>query len=250
MPNIPGSTASTLVALTENKFRYWSHTIGLSLEAAIIPRRCASCRCILTQQEADWCGPCAFSWTRCPTNPRLRFDSPIQWSHGWSWLQNSPTRLEAKLIHELKYGVRSTLGLHLGQAMAKESPSHHLHVKGWAIIPIPLHRKKLRSRGFNQSKLLAKGWCQVHQMKLVDALTRPTSGRSLTRFGRSQRFLRTRQLYTPNPSLSPDWSKNTIGCLLIDDVVTTGATLDAAKNALRQIWEGPIGFVTCLDAAH
>jgi len=41
-----------------------------------------------------------------------------------------------------------------------------------------------------------------------------------------------------------------MGCLLMDDVVTTGATLDAAKNALRQIWEGPIGFVTCLDAAH
>ena len=87
-------------------------------------------------------------------------------------------------------------------------------------------------------------------MNMVEALTRPKSGRSLTRFGRSQRFLRTRQLYAPNPSLSPDWSKNTTGCLLMDDVVTTGATLDAAKNALRQIWKGPIGFVTCLDAAH
>ena len=221
-------------------------TMVRALEAAAMPRRCASCHGVLLSQEREWCGPCAFSWTRCPTDPRLRFSESSTWAHGWSWLRNGPDQLESHLVHSMKYGVRSDLGVHLGRAMATEWRAHRLQPDQWAIVPIPLHRKKQKQRGFNQSSALVRGWSEVTGMNPVDALVRPKSGRSLTRLNRRQRLRGTHGLYAAHPSLI--WPDQVEGVLLLDDVITTGSTLTSARQALAQVWEGPIGFVTLLDA--
>ncbi|MGB0171070.1 MAG: ComF family protein [Flavobacteriales bacterium] len=227
---------------------HWTRETGRALEAVLLPRRCASCHGVLTREEGDWCGPCAFSWTRCPTDPRLRFDEPGHWDHGWAWLRNGPDRLESRLVHSLKYGVRSEVGVHLGRAMASEWCPLDVRPDRWAIVPIPLHRRKQRQRGFNQSEALARGWAEVTGMTLSDVLIRPRSGRSLTRLDRRQRMRRTKGLYLPDPSLDSTWSNGAEGCLLLDDVITTGSTLASARDALSSVWKGPIGFVTLLDA--
>lgn len=219
-----------------------------SLEAAAMPRHCASCHGVLTREEDEWCGPCAFSWTRCPTDPRLRFHDPENWAHGWSWLRNGPDRLESRLVHSLKYGVRSSVGVHLGRAMASEWCPQDVRPDRWAIVPIPLHHRRQRQRGFNQSAALARGWSEVTGMEFVDALVRPKSGRSLTRLTRQQRIHRTQGLYAGHPSLH--WPDRVEGVLLLDDVITTGSTLDSARQALRSTWTGPIGFITLLDAVR
>ena len=249
-PDGRATTWATLVSMRVPGCTEWPRMIVTALEAAVLPRRCESCRNVLTQQEREWCGPCAFSWIRCPTDPRLRFNSPAQWAIGWSWLRNGPDRLESRLVHGLKYGVRPAVGLHLGRAMAHEWSLQHIQPDRWAVVPIPLHRSKQRQRGFNQSEVLARGWADITGMSLVDVLIRPRSGRSLTRLDRSQRIHRTSGLYAPKPSLPTKWDDDIAGCLLLDDVVTTGSTLEAAREALHSIWKGPIGFVTLLDAVH
>ena len=87
-------------------------------------------------------------------------------------------------------------------------------------------------------------------MMLCNALARPHSGRSLTRQHRRERIQNTRGLYAMAPSFDPACLQPFAGCWLLDDVVTTGSTLEAAHNALRTHWKGPIGFITLLDAAR
>ena len=227
---------------------HWIRETGRALEAVLLPRRCASCHGVLTREEDEWCGPCAFSWTRCPTDPRLRFDEPDHWGHGWSWLRNGPDRLESRLVHSLKYGVRSEVGVQLGRAMAKEWTPLGIQPAHWTVVPIPLHRRKRRQRGFNQSEALARGWAEVTGMTIANVLIRPRSGQSLTQLNRHQRIRSTKDLYIPDPTLDSTWSNGLEGCLLLDDVITTGSTLASARDALSSVWKGPIGFVTLLDA--
>jgi len=227
---------------------HWIRETSRALEAALLPRRCASCHGVLTREENEWCSPCAFSWIRCPTDPRLRFGESENWDHGWAWLRNGPDRLESRLVHSLKYGVRSEVGVRLGRAMAEEWASQRIPPARWAVVPIPLHRRKQRQRGFNQSEALARGWAEVTGMTMTEVLIRPKSGGSLTRLDRRQRIRSTKGLYKPRPALDPTWSDGVVGCLLLDDVITTGSTLASARDALSSVWEGPIGFITLLDA--
>lgn len=217
--------------------------------AALLPRRCACCSTPLTPHERDWCGPCAFDWTRCSNKRTDRFSGGLNWAFEWSWLQNGPRRMESALVHRMKYGGLPNLGVHIGEAMAAECPIFHRGSPDkWAMIPIPLHHKKQRQRGFNQSQMLAKGWGDAWKMPLEHALVRPTSGRSLTRLGKSQRLIQTEGLYHPAPKLPDGWESTLHGCVLIDDVITTGATLEAAYSAVRLFWKGPLGFATVLDS--
>lgn len=121
---------------------------------------------------------------------------------------------------------------------------------GWAVVPVPLHPRRERVRGYNQSRLLAKGWCSILDMPLLDLLVRTRSGTTLTKFSRHQRLSQTRGLYAPKPGISTDDLQPLKGVLLMDDVITTGATLEAAHQAVRQVWDGPVGFITLLDAAR
>jgi len=224
--------------------------IGHMLDAAL-PRRCASCGTPLARQETQWCSPCAFTWIRHAALPLQRFGGRVDWAFGWSWLSLGGAE-ERQLVHALKYAGDPQLGIDLGRAMAREWSrlgSASQETKGcWSVVTIPLHRKRQRSRGYNQSELLAKGWHTVTGMAMHPLLIRKHSGRSLTGFGRSQRVSNLDARF--HWGCPPDEPMDTTGGLIImDDVVTTGSTLEHAHHALRQHWQGPIGFVTLADAA-
>ena len=157
---------------------------------------------------------------------------------------------ERRLVHALKYGGTDRIGQGLGRAMGREFADNGQlsGLTGWATVPIPLHARRRRQRGFNQSEALAEGWNEVTGMAIARVLIRPRSGKSLTRLDRSQRIRSTQGLYIPDPSLDPTWLDGIAGCLLLDDVITTGSTLASAREALTSIWKGPIGFITLLDA--
>lgn len=184
-------------------------------------------------------------------DPQKRFHPLVDWTTGWSWLRNGPNKLESQLVHQVKYGGDPRLAAALGHAMADEWEKGQQALDGlWAVIPIPLHKRRQRQRGYNQSQALAEGWCQRTGMVQLHALVRPHSGRSLTRQHRRERIQNTRGLYAISPSFDLACLQPLAGCLLLDDVVTTGSTLEAAHSALRVHWKGPIGFITLLDAAR
>lgn len=226
----------------------WLHP----LEQALLPRRCASCGQVLARGETGWCGPCCFTWVRQTHSPLERFNQPADWTFGHAWLRMKGQE-ERRLIHAVKYGGRANLGRELGRCMAEECLAAGMPWKGgtgrqdWGLVPIPLHPSRERKRGFNQSRQLALGWADRTGMPVLEWIRRPRSGRSLTRSGRKERRDRTQQVYAWNPPCRAH-AGGLDGLILMDDVVTTGSTLEGAHAALRTQWDGPIGFIVALDA--
>ncbi|MGB3795866.1 MAG: double zinc ribbon domain-containing protein [Alteraurantiacibacter sp.] len=103
----------------------------------------------------------------------------------------------------------------------------------WLAVPVPLHHLRLWQRGFNQSALIARELCKITDARLVvDALLRPTRTPSLGGLGKEDRARVLNGAITANPARASRLAGAKV--LLVDDVLTSGATTDACKVALRQ----------------
>lgn len=219
---------------------------------AVLPRRCSSCGTPLAARERFWCIPCGFHWSRHVQTAHWRFQGRVNWVHAWSWLKLQGKE-ERSLVHALKYGGNPQLGVALGEAMAEEwmsmnSPSQHM-CSQWSVVPVPLHPRRQRKRGYNQSMQLAMGWSRRTGMTIAPLCLRTRAGQSFTRFNRKQRMARGINPFSWKES-APLLAPEAQGLFLIDDVVTTGSTLESMHEALRKNWTGPMAFVTLADAAQ
>lgn len=127
-----------------------------------------------------------------------------------------------ELFHRLKYHGRKDIGIEMGRLFGTEladSPFANSDI----LVPVPLHPRKEKKRGYNQSEMIAKG-LGVSLKKEVnsrDLIRRIDSG-SQTRHGRYERFLNMEGIFeVRDPEVFRDLS-----LVLVDDVVTTGSTLE------------------------
>lgn len=127
----------------------------------------------------------------------------------------------------LKYHNLKALAPSLARLMAAHYSLHPVPAE--AIVPVPLHRSRLRQRGYNQAELLAQGLREELGLPLVLGwLERPRAGLPQARTpSREQRWLNTTGAFKV-VDRSPAKS-----VLLVDDVCTTGATLNACAAALK-----------------
>ncbi len=152
------------------------------------------------------------------------------------------------LVLAFKYGRRVGLGTLLGRLMAARVGE----LQGeWLVVPVPLHRWRLWKRGFNQSVLLARTIAAAPGRTLaVDALVRTRATPSLGGLGRSDRAKALRGSIAVNRT----WKAQLAGMqvLLVDDVMTSGATSDACIRALHRAGAGKVRiacFARVLDEA-
>ena len=148
------------------------------------------------------------------------------------------------LIFELKYKQNKKAGWLLGRIIG----SSIQHVSRFntidLLIPIPITRKKERHRGFNQSIIICEGIQEIlPALKIASVLKKPKSTRSQTFKGRLQRSKQYEHLF----ALADPVSINGVNLLLVDDVITTGATLEAACACL---WLGQPQSVSLAAAAY
>ena len=100
------------------------------------------------------------------------------------------------------------------------------------LVPVPLHKRKLRERGFNQSRLLAGAFSDlVGGLPVVDALERVKDTESQTRLKRPERKKNVKNAFAISSDIHLNMSKI---CIVVDDVFTTGATLNACCTKLRK----------------
>ena len=128
------------------------------------------------------------------------------------------------LLHEMKYRKNRLCGIQLGRILGFEL-QHSSFSACDILVPVPIHPRRLKERGYNQSELIALGISQITHIPVESGLlSRNVHHSSQTSRGRYERFLN----IGDNFSICKDAPDiNGLKILLVDDVLTTGATLEA-----------------------
>jgi ComF family protein len=137
-----------------------------------------------------------------------------------------------KLIHQLKYKQERAVGIYLGRLAGQMLLKEELCRKFDVIVPVPLHLHKQKIRGFNQSAVIAEGINAITQIPVdPDAIIRTVYTDSQTKRGRYDRWKNVQGIFKViHPSLLENKR-----LLVVDDVITTGATLEALCSSLNSI---------------
>lgn len=208
------------------------------LLSLLLPRTCPACRKPLKDWEECLCLVCL---AQLPvTHFHLDPDNPLSeifWGRvkllqavAWFYFRMGSVYQDA--LHKLKYNDRPDIGFSLGKQFGYELYQSSEFIKPDILMPVPLNPKKLRKRGYNQSEAIAKGLSTGLKIPLVsNVLNRPVATSTQTRKSRYERYLNvTGKFKISDPALLENRH-----VLLIDDVITTGATLEACAEELLAI---------------
>ena len=133
------------------------------------------------------------------------------------------------VMHQLKYKNRPHIGIELGKEFGKRILASTEFPKPDLIIPIPLHRKKQKKRGYNQSYQFGKGIAEVLQIPIYESvLNKISDNTSQTQMSRLARLENVMNSY----KIKNDSKIKGKHVLLVDDIITTGATIEAAAQKL------------------
>jgi len=138
----------------------------------------------------------------------------------------------AQILYKLKYADRPDIGEDMGRLMANEVQQAGYFDDIDLLLPVPLAQKRLHQRGYNQSERLARGVSDVTGLPVMTkAVRRKQFLRSQTLLSRWQRQENVANMFT----LHDDTPLQGKHILLIDDICTTGATLIACANAIKDV---------------
>ena len=204
----------------------------------LFPRLCHACGNHLLRNEKVICTQCYISIPR--TNYHLSAGNPVEQLF---WGRCTITKAAAfsyytrgsrirKLVHNLKYRGIKEIGEELGRIYGYSLKSSGFISDIDLIIPIPLHRAKIKKRGFNQSELICRGLSEATG-KAVDTTSVKRSEKSDTQTNKSRldRWLNVEGIFEV---VKPE-SLEGKHILLVDDVITTGSTIDACASELLKL---------------
>ncbi|MFY0605503.1 MAG: ComF family protein [Cyclobacteriaceae bacterium] len=214
----------------------------------VYPRVCLGCDTILLYQEEHICMRCKFSLpktnyhTRKPNRLDQKFVFEPKVMAVAAYLHYNKKGIARKLIGELKYKGVQEVGSMLGYWFANDLKAAEWPVD--LIIPVPLHVSKLKRRGFNQSEIIANGLAENLKVPVVtDVVSRVKNTNTQTRKNKVERWQNMDMVYSvQNTTLIK--GKNV---LVVDDVLTTGATMGQLVESLAK--EGVAGIYIATLAA-
>ncbi len=135
----------------------------------------------------------------------------------------------SSLVHALKYEDKTALARPLGGALAALVESDPELARADCVCPVPLHPARLRERGYNQSELLAREVASSTGKEFLDLLVRQKNTPTQTRkMDHSERRQNLKGAFVARPGMSAAGR----AVIIVDDVTTSGATLDAAGRRL------------------
>ena len=214
-------------------YELWDDFISL-----LFPRICYGCGNHLLRNESLICTECYVVIPR--TGYHTVKDNPVaQLFWGRCLIEkaaafsfyNKGSRIR-NLIHNLKYKGIKEIGFELGKIYGLSLKSSGFTDDIDLIIPVPLHPSKKRIRGFNQSELISAGISEVTGIE-VDAtsLSRTTASETQTRRSRYERWTNVEGIFRIS---DPDVLRGK-HVLLVDDVITTGSTIESCANELLRV---------------
>lgn len=218
-----------------------------SLVNLFFPKVCLTCQLQLMDNEKHLCTTCRH---RLPlTNYHLTHDDFIsklfygraKIETGTALLRFEKKGITQQLMHQLKYRAQQQVGTFLGSWLGTELSQCKDYSTIDIVIPVPLHKKKLRSRGYNQVTKFGQEIAAVLQVDyLDDVLIKVTNTKSQVTKNRFSRWT------GKNDSFALSNPQKITGkhILLVDDIITTGATLEACMQELNKAQNIKISIAT------
>ena len=214
--------------------------LARSLLDFFFPRFCAGCGQPLAHDEQWLCSSCILG---------LPWEYQHEWERSWpmTFVYRHPTlqragallrytrgNIAAHIIHQLKYHHHYELGQWMGRLAVRQLQDTGLFDGVDTIVPIPLAKSRRRSRGFNQTEIIAQG--MADELKIVvhtHALRRIRDNESQTHFRFQDRLRNAVDIFDLDEQSAQDLAGHHV--MVIDDVMTTGRTMFSAIEQLERI---------------
>ncbi len=225
----------------------------------LYPVRCPVCENIVTPKGKKICSPCEKK-LQLITEPRCKKCSkPIDqdqreycsdcerknyhFEHGYSvWIYNSTMK---KSIANFKYSYKREYAKYYIQEIIREYGRVIKKLAPDALVPVPIHESKYRERGYNQAEILAKGIGKELDIPVLPhLLIRNKKTLPQKQLSDKERLRNLQKAFVYNEKFANNYSKSIKRVLLVDDIYTTGSTIEACANILRHNGIEHIHFIT------
>ena len=213
--------------------------LGQDLLDFIFPSHCYLCSQYLSSPEKFYCNNCiqnlpALAKPFCPICkiyitelPAIHFcQTNLEWVYSL-WSYHKPVEI---LVHKIKYEGKTGLARNLGQILAEQIRANNSLNRVDLIVPVPLHHSRHRERGYNQAEIIAQTISPTLNLKMApDLLIRKKNTKDQTRLTAVERIENVRDAFSVKDEIEIEG----MTIMLVDDVITTGATLDECARTLQ-----------------
>lgn len=205
----------------------------------VFPETCTACGTELTQKEEHVCFACwdkihftYFEGYQEPSPLDKLFWGRVQLHATFALFYFSQVRTTQHLLHALKYQHKPAVGVYLGKEAAYRIQKMESFTDLDALIPVPIHAKKAFIRGYNQSERIAKGLSLVLNIPIANHNVGKTKHtESQTKKNEFERWENVRSIFSVRGDLS-----NYKHVAIVDDVVTTGSTIEALVQEIQGVY--------------
>lgn len=219
----------------------------------IYPKFCAGCGSDAISSEQPFCILCE---SKLPQTHFFKMkENPITnifkgrlsiVNAGSAYYYTNDTAIQA-LIYAMKYKEDRNMGIYLGKLLGKKLKESDWFSQIDVLVPLPLHKDKEKKRGYNQAELLCQGVAQISPCEIItDAVIRNKATTSQTHKSRTERILAMEdkfELKKPEKLINKH-------ILLIDDLVTTGATLEFCGLEILKAADTQLSIATLGKSMH
>lgn len=191
--------------------------------------RCKKCSKPIDQDQKEYCSDCE----------RKNY----HYEHGYSvWVYDAVLK---KSISDFKYRHKKEYAKYFIQEAVKRYGDKIRQLAPDALVPVPIHKSKYRDRGYNQAEILAAGiGSELNIPVIPDLLIRNRKTLPQKQLSDKERLRNLREAFEFNKAYGQNYHRKLNSLLLVDDIYTTGSTIEACTNVLKQNGISHVYFIT------
>lgn len=222
------------------------------LLSLIYPKVCGGCGGYLVKGENEICTQCKYDLSRTgyhkvrDNDAEKLFWNKVAVKYATAYCFFHKGGIAQRMLHNLKYKGAKMLGFEMGRLIGAEINGWHIADVDY-IVPVPLHPSKMKKRRYNQAEVIAEGISSVIGVPVdTSTLIRVRENTTQTHKNINERYKNSLNLFGITESRVLEGKR----VLLVDDVITTGATLEACAREVLKIDGVTVNCATFAIAAH